>query len=525
MTVLWQEYIEAKNKSEFILKCISDFQNSSWYQKAITAEKYYAGDTDILTRKKFYWNEDGGVSEDYWKANNKIPSEKYAMLIKQRVQYLLSNGLKIKSEYKEKISEDFEVAQQRIATQACNAGVGWGLVSFTEDNLLTLTPISSLEFIPLIDELTSEIVAGIRFFQTKENRPLFIEFYEKDGVTIFEKKDRKTLAEYKAKTAYFQTIKKSKVEKTGKIVSIDNYEQLPIIALKSNVKGESELTNSRKATIDLIDIILSDFGNNLQDSEDVYWVLKNYEGEDIAEFLGSYKRYKTIKIGEDGEAKKEVTEVPYEARRIALEILNQQLTDNMMGLDIRDIKGGSITNEVIKAMYANLDLAVDELEYQMIEFINNIMKIFKKKNNITEKVNFGFIRNRIINISQTIEDIYTFRSDIDIETALQLNPMIAEEEIPDILERLDSEKMAGVSLLDTTQVDVNSNNVETETGEVEEAEEIAGKSLNGAQTQSLLAVINQFAAGQLSEGQAINIISVAIGISKEKAREILNGLS
>lgn len=55
------------------------------------------------------------------------------------------------------------------------------------------------------------------------------------------------------------------------------------------------------------------------------------------------------------------------------------------------------------------------------------------------------------------------------------------------------------------------------------AAEVQGKSLNGAQTQSLLAIMSQYSAGSLSEGQAINLISTAIGISKAEARKILNG--
>lgn len=55
------------------------------------------------------------------------------------------------------------------------------------------------------------------------------------------------------------------------------------------------------------------------------------------------------------------------------------------------------------------------------------------------------------------------------------------------------------------------------------AMEVQGKTLNGAQTQSLLAIMAQFTSGALSEGQAINLISTAIGISKEEARSILNG--
>ena len=50
-----------------------------------------------------------------------------------------------------------------------------------------------------------------------------------------------------------------------------------------------------------------------------------------------------------------------------------------------------------------------------------------------------------------------------------------------------------------------------------------GKALNGAQTQSLIAIMSQYSAGELTEGQAVNLISTAIGLSKKEARAILNG--
>ena len=62
-----------------------------------------------------------------------------------------------------------------------------------------------------------------------------------------------------------------------------------------------------------------------------------------------------------------------------------------------------------------------------------------------------------------------------------------------------------------------------EAQKVEAAKEIAGKSLNGAQTQSLMGVIAQYTQGSLTLGQAINLISVAIGVSKEEAKKILEG--
>lgn len=47
--------------------------------------------------------------------------------------------------------------------------------------------------------------------------------------------------------------------------------------------------------------------------------------------------------------------------------------------------------------------------------------------------------------------------------------------------------------------------------------------LNGAQTQSLLNVIDKYATGELSLGQAVNVISLAYGISKDDAEAILKG--
>ena len=65
--------------------------------------------------------------------------------------------------------------------------------------------------------------------------------------------------------------------------------------------------------------------------------------------------------------------------------------------------------------------------------------------------------------------------------------------------------------------------VATTTEAIDTAEETVGKTLNGAQTQSLIAVMAQYSSGALSEGQAVAIISTAIGVTKEEARAIIRG--
>ena len=59
---------------------------------------------------------------------------------------------------------------------------------------------------------------------------------------------------------------------------------------------------------------------------------------------------------------------------------------------------------------------------------------------------------------------------------------------------------------------------------VDTAEDVKGQALNGAQTQILILIMDKFSEGKLNEAQAINMISTAIGVSKDKAREIVQGL-
>ena len=60
----------------------------------------------------------------------------------------------------------------------------------------------------------------------------------------------------------------------------------------------------------------------------------------------------------------------------------------------------------------------------------------------TEEIKFQ--RRQIVNKSETVQDIYMMRSDIDRQTALKLNPYIRQDDIPGILEALDAEEVTGL---------------------------------------------------------------------------------
>ena len=60
----------------------------------------------------------------------------------------------------------------------------------------------------------------------------------------------------------------------------------------------------------------------------------------------------------------------------------------------------------------------------------------------TERI--AFKRRTIANGTEMIQNIYAAGGDLDRETRLKLNPMISQEDIPGIMQRLAEEETAGL---------------------------------------------------------------------------------
>lgn len=109
-----------------------------------------------------------------------------------------------------------------------------------------------------------------------------------------------------------------------------NYKALPVVPLYANNEKRSNLTTAIKTKIDLYDRILSDFGDNLDKANDVYWVLNNFGGN-TAEALEMLKNINELRVvcnisdgtGNGSTATQAAFEVPYAARQTALELLRK----------------------------------------------------------------------------------------------------------------------------------------------------------------------------------------------------------
>ena len=128
--------------------------------------------------------------------------------------------------------------------------------------------------------------------------------------------------------------------------------------------------------------------------------------------------------GNGASAEPHTIEVPYAARREALELLERALYQDYMALDMDALTGGSLTNVAIRAATANLNLKADRYEWQVRQFMESLLALLGIA---TQDVRFK--RQTIANESETVADIAAMRQDIDQRTALRLNPYIQDEEV------------------------------------------------------------------------------------------------
>ena len=115
------------------------------------------------------------------------------------------------------------------------------------------------------------------------------------------------------------------------------------------------------------------------------------------------ERMKTVRaaVVSDSGAKAEshTVEVPYSSREALLNRLEKDLYRDAQALDITNIANGSITATQIKAAYEPLESLCDQLEYQVLSFIDKLLKIAQTENTAT------FTRSKLVNTTEEIQTI------------------------------------------------------------------------------------------------------------------------
>ena len=77
---------------EEIKKFLDEDENSKLKKAARVGQQYYDGEHDILKYRMFYYNADGKLVEDKFRANVKIPHPFFTELVDQGTQFVMSGS-------------------------------------------------------------------------------------------------------------------------------------------------------------------------------------------------------------------------------------------------------------------------------------------------------------------------------------------------------------------------------------------------------------------------------------------------
>ena len=412
-----------------IQNAINEHKASKQYKTAVNADMYYAHlNPTIMRYEKLIHDMLGRVVRDTISANHKIASHYYFFFITQLVQYLLSYGVTFEDDsIKDRIS-NFDEALSKLATLAQNHGVAYGFFNLDKIEVFSFT-----EFVPFYDEENGFIRAGLRFWQIADNKPLRVTLYEEDGFTEYIKRQGEDFVEFQPKRAYKQKIS---VSVTGTEISGgENYPSFPVVPLY-NINKQSALVGNQ-GTIDAYDLVISKMTNNISEGDLIYWLIHNADGMtvDDDQRLMEMLHVQHLAHVDEGQIEAKTIEIPHEATDAALERLRKQLFDDFMAFDATAIAGGNVTATQITAAYQQLDNKADMFEYQLIEFIKNILAVAGMEGEPS------FKRNRIANVTEETQTILSAATVLDDETIVELLPFLTPEQAETVKKRKQNEDM------------------------------------------------------------------------------------
>lgn len=390
---------DEKKRKAFVRSLITDHEASEDYKIAKDAYDYYRHrNVTIREYQKLLATVEGSYIPDTMSSNFKMATRHLYRFITQEVQYLLGNGISWGHEETEKKLGHDKWSIDRQAQDALTKA-RWGKVSFGYYNNGKVDVFSYLEFIPLFDETDGSMKAGVRYWQIDKNKPLRATLYEIDGYTKYAwSTSRKNPIEDTKKQKYITKIASTTAE-GDEIYDEVNYPEFPIVPLWANEEHQSAIVGLREQ-IDCYDLIKSGFANNVDEASIVYWTLQNAGGmndEDLAKFVQQMRDLHATIMDIDGaKAESHTIDVPYEARETLLDRLNKDMYRDAMALDTENIAAGATTATQIRAAYENLNSKCDKLEYQVIDWLNGIMKVAGIEDEPT------FTRSQIINQTEMV---------------------------------------------------------------------------------------------------------------------------
>lgn len=461
---------------DFLEKEIARWKSSPKRIMQIKGFLYYDNEHDILRRKRTMIGDDGSLQVVENLPNNRVVDNQYAKMVNQKSNYLFGKPFTINGQnerYVELLKKVFNKSFMRTIKNsgkaAYNGGMCWLYPYYDNAGHFDFRLFPSYEILPFWKDSEHTLLDfAIRLYPTiayKWSTPVIVEkveIYDLSGVHKFILNNGKLIPD--GENGEAECCHVNMVDADGNINGI-NWSRVPLIPLKAN-ESETPLLKKVKSLQDGINVMLSDFENNMQeDARNTILVLKNYDGTNLGEFRKNLATYGAVKVRYDGETKGgvETLEITVNADnyKTIVEIFKKALIENAMGYDAKDDRLSGNPNQMnILSMYSDIDIDANdtETEYQaafeeILWFVNAHLANAGYGNFENEQVEIKFNRDILMNESEYITNCQNSVGIISDETIISKHPWVNDPKQE--MERIEKQKENNESLSQYNPFKVN----------------------------------------------------------------------
>lgn len=448
---------------KFIELEIQRFKTSRRRKEMLDGERYFAGDHDILKKKRTIIGEGGKVVTVDNLPNNRIVDNQYKKMVNQKVNYLLGQPIAIRTDnetydklLKQIFNKRFMRLLKNLGKDSLNEGIGWLYIYYNEHGEFTFKKFKAHEIIPgwrdaehTVLDYAIRIYEVIAYEGSEEKTIEKVEVYDQSGIYYFTLDNGHLVPDEPFFANYF-TVTDDEGNDQGW-----NWSKIPLIPFKYNSE-EIPLIKSIKSLQDGLNTILSNFQNNMEeDARNTILVLVNYDGENLGEFRKNLATYGAVKVktvdGAAGDLKTLQVEVNADNYKAIIEIFKKAIIENAMGYDAKDDRLNGNPNQMnIQSMYSDIDLDANEMEteYQasfeeLLWFVNCHLANAGYGDFEGEEVEVIFNRDILINESEVIDNINKSTGILSDETLVANHPWVDDPQKE--LERKKQEKEAAMA--------------------------------------------------------------------------------
>lgn len=514
-----------KNNPKLLKAIVKEFLSSEQYKEMQDVDNYYKFRNTVISNRTKQMElidetekvmEDGSVKKyqysylapDLSKANHKMGHGYLYELVNQCKNYLV--GRPVKLSWKENsISEelqdfiddilykynDWGKFNQENVKNAQKYVRGWARLVINDKGQLKLLNTDSKEVIPFFDDM-DELICLIRVYERYEYNEnarktlyRYAEVYDdkyKDVYVSVANRDFKyvkTESLLQKITVYgdmnpFEEKEDNENNESVQLTEDLSWGRIPWIYWNFN-EDQIDALQPIKCFIDMLDIDLSDLANNIDDIQDAIWVLENYEGQSVRQFLEDLKIKKAINVGENGKAEPKTVEIPHEARMKLYDACVKCIYKFGRGIDFSNRDNlGNASGVALKWSYGPLDAKADELEENgqaalndlfnlIFVYLKAIGKLGENEEYDSNNLEFIFDRTMIINEKEQVEMIEASADIISQKTALENHPFV--DDVDDELDRISEDEANGVKHVEDIEGDINEEFDDSEEDESEAA--------------------------------------------------------